>query len=197
MPCLSIELDDVPIATINCSGMEIVAISIEGALDINPKATVDATGGNFAADGCGYLIWVSEKPLPAGEVLRVTLNELCEKADEGKTIAALFPEAAPCTQTDFTITREMAEEIRARPRLHESFAVQVDTSTGFHAVATSNSERSNFSLKVGWDFTRPNQARVYLHSWGLEDAQARRAGAVHMEAVLSVGDGVSVVLDPE
>ena len=135
MPSLCVELDGVRITTISLADGDIVHVSVHGALDRNPKAVLDAAGGNYGPGGRGYLIWVSELPMQAGAVLKVTLHEACENPDEGKTIQELFPDDEPCTQTDFTLNDEMAAEIRARPQLHQAFSVQASTSRGGQAMA--------------------------------------------------------------
>ena len=194
MPGISIQLGGSHVATINLSGMDVVDVSVHGALDQNPKAALGAIGGNYAEGGCGHLIWISDQSLLPGEVLSVKLNEACDGSDQGKTIQELFPDDEPSAQTDFTITDEMAAEIRTRPRLHEDFAVQVETSLGPRAVAVSNEHNTSFTFGVLWDFTRPTQARVRLTTHCLEDVLARRTGTNHLETILSVGDSASFVL---
>lgn len=194
MPGITIELNGSHVATINLFGMDVVDVSAHGALDQNPKAALGAMGGNYAKGGCGHLIWVSEQSLLRGEVLSVKLNDACERWDQGKTIQDLFPDDEPSTQTDFTITGAVAAEIRARPRLHEEFFVQVETSQGQRAVAVSNEHNTSFTFGVLWDFTRPTQARVRLTTHCLDDVLARRTGTNHLEAILSFGDSASFVL---
>lgn len=113
MPGLAIELNGTHVSTISLSGMDVVDVSVHGALDRNPRAALDAMGGNYADGGYGHLIWVTEKSLSPGEVLSVKLIEACDITDQGRTIQELFPDDEPCTQTDFTINDEMASELRA------------------------------------------------------------------------------------
>ena len=61
MPGLAIELNGTHVSTISLSGMDVVDVSVHGALDRNPRAALDAMGGNYADGGCGHLIWVTEK----------------------------------------------------------------------------------------------------------------------------------------
>ena len=194
MAGISIQLDGSPIATINLSGMDVVEVSAHGALDQNPKAVLSASGGNYAHGGRGHLIWVAEKSLLRGEVLSVTLHDACDSSEEGKTIQELFPDEEPCTRTDFTINDEIAAQLRARPVLHNDFAVQVETSQGQRAVAVSNQHNTSFSFRVLWDFTRPAQARVRLATHCLEDVLARRPGTDHLTAILSFGDSAEFAL---
>ena len=194
MPCLAVELDGARVTMISLAGMDVVDVSVHGALDRNPKAGLHAMGVNPSAGGRSSLIWLPEQALLAGQVVRVTLVDTCEHADPGKTMEELFPDDEPCTQTDFTINAAMAAEIRSRPRLHQSFSVQASTSQGQQAMATSDEQSTSFTFGVVWDFAGPNQARVRLTTHCLDDVLARRAGPSHLEAMLALGDSASFML---
>lgn len=193
MPSLRVELDGARVTTISLADGDIVHVSVHGALDRNPKAALDAAGGNYEPGGRGYLTW-AELPVPAGAVLKVTLHEGCENPDEGKTLQELFPGEELSTQTDFTINDEMAAEIRARPQLHQAFSVQASTSRGEQAMAVSDTHNTSFTFHVVWDYTRPGQARVHLSTHCLDDIVARRLGTSHLQVLLSFGDSASFVL---
>lgn len=124
----------------------------------------------------------------AGEALNVKLIEACGITATGRTIQELYPDEEPDSQTDFTISEEMAAEIRARSRLNEAFSVEAATSYGQRAAAMSNEINTSFTFGFLWDFTLPNQARVRLTTHRLDDVLARKAGTSHLEAVLSLGD---------
>lgn len=194
MPGIIIELNGTHVATIDLVGMDVVSVSVHGALDQDPRAVLDASGGNYSDGGCGHLIWVAEQSVLPGEAWKVKLTDACGISDKGRTIQELFPDDEPVTQTDFTINDEMAAEIRARPRLHEAFAVEVATSHGQQAAAISNELNTDFTFGVLWDFTRPNQARVRLTTHCLDDVLARKPGTSHLESVLSFGESASFSL---
>jgi hypothetical protein len=118
----------------------------------------------------------------------------CAISAKGRTIQELYPDDEPVSQTDFTISEEMAAEIRSRPRLHEAFSVEAATTNGQHAAVMSDEQNTSFTFGVVWDFTRPNQARVRLTTHCLDDVLARRAGTKHLEAVLSLGGSASFSL---
>jgi hypothetical protein len=190
MSCISIEVNGRSIATISLAGMDVVDVSVHGALDRELKAMLSAMGGNYSEGGCGYLIWIAERGLLPGEVLSVKLSDACDIATQGKTIAELYPDEEPSTKTDFSISNEMAEEIRARPRLHEGFVVQVETSLAQEAKATSDDLNTDFTLSFLWDRYRPDQVRVRLATYCLDDVLARTGGTVHLKTNLSIGDNV-------
>jgi len=193
MPSLRVELDGARVTTISLADGDIVHVSVHGALDRNPKAVLDAAGGNYGPGGRGYLTW-AELPVPAGAVLKVTLHEACENPDVGKTLQELFPGEELSTQTDFTLNDEMVAEIRARPQLHQAFAVQAGTSRGEQAMAASDAHNTDFTFHVVWEYTSPDQARVHLSTRCLDDIVARRHGTSHLQTMLSLGDSASFVL---
>lgn len=170
-------------------------MSVHGALDQNPKASLHAMGGNYSEGGCGHLIWVADQSLLPGETLSVKMTDECCIADKGRTIQELYLDDEFSTQTDFTINDEMAAEIRARPRLHEAFSVQVETSNGQNAAALSNELNTSFTFGVLWNFTRPTEVRVRLNTHCLDDVLARKVGTNHLEGVLTFGDSASFSLN--
>lgn len=194
MSCISIEVNGRGIATVKLAGMDLVDVSVHGALDREQKAILSAMGGNYSEGGCGHLIWIADHNLLPGEVVGVSLIASCDFATQGKTIAELYPGEEPSTRTDFSISDEMAEEIRARPRLHEGFVVQVQTSLAEVASATSDELNTDFSFSVLWDRFRPDQVRVRLATYCLDDVLAKTGGNEHLKNILSSGDHVTFSL---
>lgn len=191
MPSMSIEVNGIRIATIGLSGMHVVDVSVHGALDREPKASLSAFGGNYEEGACGHLIWIDEHPLRRGDVVSVEFHELCEAADQGRTIEELYPDEPPCTRSDFAISDEMAAEIRSRPRLHDAFAVQVETSSGQTGSAESDDLNTDFRFGIVWDSFRPTQARIRLSTYCFDDVLARTGGHEHFKTALDLGDSVS------
>ena len=196
MPCLSIQLDGAQVTTIDLDEMHVVDVSVRGSLDQVPRATLGAMGGNYGEGGSGHVIWVSDLSVQPGQSVSVEFTEDCAMGDRGRTIQELFPDDEPCTETDFALTEAMIAEIRARPNLHESFAVQIETSTGQHAIAVSNERSTSFTFRVLWDWTRPSQVRVHLSTHFLDDIIERNGGTNHMEEFLSFENGALFTLLP-
>lgn len=194
MPCITVDLNGNRIATIGLAGLQLVDVSVFGALDQEQKAILGAGGGNFSEGGCGYLIWIAERDLQPGDVVNVSLNEACDSADRGKTIDELYPDAEPSDKTDFRITEEMAAELRARPRLHEAFIVQAGTSSGQHAKAASDDRNTHFRFGFLWDNLHPEQARVGLRTHCLDDVLARTGGSRHLQTKIAMGGSASFSL---
>jgi hypothetical protein len=194
MPSLAIDVNGTRIATIGLAGMQLVNVHVHGGLDGEQKAVLDAHGGNYAAGGCGHFIWVEEHALLPGDVVSVSLDASGDSGDRGRTIDELFPGAEPSTRTDFTISDEMATELRARPRLHERFVVEAGTSAGGQAQAASDDLNTDFGFLVGWNSFQPHQARVSLRTHCLDDVLARRGGSDHLRTTLALGESASFTL---
>ncbi|MEJ7805988.1 MAG: hypothetical protein WKG03_08745 [Telluria sp.] len=114
MPGLSIQLDGAQVAVINLDGMNVVDVSVHGALDQEPRAALGAMGGNYEEGGCGHLIWVAKMAVQPSQAVSVTFTEECGKGDCGRTIQEMYPDDEPSARTDFTLTEAMITEIRAR-----------------------------------------------------------------------------------
>ena len=194
MSSISIEVDGIGIATIGLAGMDVVDVSVHGSLDREQKATLSAMGGNYSEGGCGHLIWIAERCLLPNKVLNVRLHETCANATQGKTIVELYPAEEPSTNFDFSISDERAAEIRALPRLHEGFMVQVETSSGLEAKATSGDFATDFTFRFLWDRFRPDQVRVRLATYCLDDILARTGGTEHLQTTLSFGNSASFLV---
>jgi hypothetical protein len=194
MPSFVIAVNGTRVATIDLAELDVADVSVHGALDAFPKTRMNAAGSRCAASGSSHWIWIAEHALLPGDVLRVTLRDQCDNADRGKTIAELYPDEAPCTITDFSITEEMATEIRARPRLHDDFSVHAETSAGQQASATSDDLHTEFSFGLLWDSFHPSQARVRLSTYCFDDVLARTGGTTHLQTMIGLGDSASFVL---
>lgn len=194
MTTLSIDVNDTRIATISLAGLQVVDVSVRGALDCTSKATLSAMGGNYREGGSGHLIWIDAHPLLAGEIVHIGLHDIGGPGDPGKTIHDLYPDEAPSTRTDFSISAEMAAELRARPRLHEAFVVNAWTSCGQQVSATSDDRHTDFVFSIVWDESRQDQARVALRTHCLDDVLNRTLGQHHLTTILSSGNSAAFEL---
>lgn len=194
MATLSVDVNGVRVATIGLTGLQVVDISVRGALDRASKAALSAFGGSYGEDGRGFLIWIDEHPLLVGDIVRIGLNDTHGIGDRGKTMQELYPDEALSTQTDFSISEDMAAQIRAMPRLHEAFVVHASTSCGEQASATSDDLNTDFTLGIVWDGFHRHQARLRLSTHCLDDVLARTGGKQHLETILSLGHSATFQL---
>jgi hypothetical protein len=194
MASITIDVGGIRVATMDLAGLQVANVSIHGALDRDPKAALDAMGGDYADGGRGFLVWVAERALRAGEAVCVTLRAAGGDGDRGRTIAELFPDAEPSARTDFTISADMAAELRARARLHEHFIVRAEVPAAAPAEAASDDRNTDFSFSVLWNSHDPDRARVRLATHCLDDVLARTDGTTHAQGMLAVGDSARFVL---
>lgn len=197
MPGLSVELNRTRIATIDLAPLEVLDVAIHGALNIDPKARLHS-GSTHCIDGVrGSLIWIAERYLVPGDILSVRLDAACGVADRGRTIDEVYPEVEggkPFSKDDPVMDENTLAQLRARPRLHDAFLVQVETSSGEQATAASDDLHTDFSFTLLWDRFRPDQARIRLASYCLHDVLQRTGGTTHLKTMLSAGDSAKVVL---
>lgn len=196
MPSIVIEVNGSPVSTIDLTALQVFGVSVHGALDRNPKAGLDASGGNYSDGGCGYLIWIANQDLLSTDIVCVRFEAASCRGEQGKTLAELYPDLEPSTETDFTISDEMAAEIRARPRLHQGFIVEASTSGGQQAKAASDDLNTDFNFSLLWDNSRPDHARVRLSTYCLDDVLARTGGNEQLQTTLSPGESVVFSLLP-
>lgn len=196
MASISIRIDRSPFASISLGHLTMLDVSVTGALNRESKCDLSAGGGDFRECGRGYLIFVDQVLIKAGQVISVMFTAGTGSGDPGHTIAELYPDAAPCPRADFSITEEMAAELRARPMLHEAFTAQVETSCGSHAIATSDRQNTDFTFRVLWTDDAPDTARVHFTTCCLNDVLARRCGTTYLRATMALGGVASFTLLP-
>lgn len=194
MPSILIEVNGSRVTTIDLAGMQVVDVAIHGGLDGENKATLSAMGGNYADGACGHLIWIDQHALLPGHVVCFKLQEDCANADRGQTLEELYPNEEATTNTDFTISDAMDAELRARPRLHDEFIAQVETSSGERITAVSDNLNTNFRFGLLWDWLHPDRARMRLATYCFDDVIAGRGGQEHVETLLAHGEQVSFSL---
>lgn len=194
MAGIAIAMNGTRTAAIGLDGMQVVSVFVHGALHREPKAVLEAHGGNYRAGACGHLIWIAEHPILPGDMLTIAFEAHCDSVDHGLTIDELYPDAAPSTKADFSITDEVAADIRARPRLHDAFLVHVETSSGEQASAASDDRNDDMMFSLVWDDTHPDQLRVHFRTCCFDDVAAKRGGTTHLQTMLAVGESVSMTL---
>jgi hypothetical protein len=188
MPGISIVLNGRRIATIDLAGLQVVSVLVSGALDRDPKAVLDAHGGNYRAGGGRHRIWIAEHALLPGDRVTMAFDATADGADQGHTLAELFPDAVPATKTDGTVSAGQAAEMAARPQLHDAFIVDVATVQGQQARAASDAANTAFLLGLVWDDGRPDQARLRLGTYGVDDVPAKTGGTTHLKTMLALGE---------
>ncbi|MBU9423726.1 hypothetical protein [Burkholderia gladioli] len=174
MPALEIMLDGVTVAAVSTSELTMLAARVSGMLVHEAIASLNVSGGNYSQSGSStYLTWIADTPLQAGQQIRVLFHQDGQSSHAGKTIDELYPDEPPVAQTDFVPTAEMFHELRAMPKVHEKFVIDLSASSGasFHGETTAPED--SFALSILWDSTHPERARVSLHSNSLDNLETK------------------------
>ncbi|MDM5182220.1 hypothetical protein PO883_34185 [Massilia sp. DJPM01] len=193
MAALRIEVDGVGLVTVNLDGMHLLHVSVGSSLHEEAPAGLEVHGGTYGDGVNGHRIWVSDKLLMPGQSVKVSLIECDGPFDEGQTMREMFPEEES-EEFDFTMTDARAAELRARPRLRNSFSMKVEKSSGPRCSVDSDPQNDQFTFMVLWDQTRPLQARLSVRTYCFEDVIARQIGNDHLRDTLAVGESVTCLV---
>lgn len=198
MPALSVSIDGVTLATVSTDGYDVLSVRAGGTRIDNELATLDLSGGSYPEFGeSTYLTWISDVPLQAGQVVTVTFLETASSSHGGKTIEELFPDEPPSTQTDFKPTAEMFAELRATPTLRDRFSFRLVSSSGTNFAGETAPDEHGFGFTVLWNSSSPERASASLHSYTLNNLEARGPMNNHVEERLRYGEWVQFELVAE
>lgn len=191
MPALRVSIDGATLATVSMDGYDVMSVRAGGTRIADGLATLDLSGGSYPEFGeSTYLTWINEVPLQTGQVVTVTFLEAASSSHAGKTIEELFPDEQPSTQTDFKPTAEMFAELRAMPALRDRFSFRLVSSSGTNFAGETALDEHGFGLTVLWNSSNPERARVSLHSYTLNNLEARGPMNNHVEEKLHYGGWV-------
>jgi hypothetical protein len=195
MPALSVAIDGVTLATVSTDGYDVMSVRASGTRIDDDLATLDLSGGSYPEVGESiYLTWINDVPLQTGQVITVTFLEAATSSHAGKTIEELFPDEPLPTQTDFKPTAEMFSELRTMPVLLERFSFRLASSSGTNFAGETTPDEHGFGFTVLWNSSNPERARVSLHSYTLNNLEARGPMNDHVEEKLYYGDWVQFEL---
>lgn len=197
MAALRIDVDGVELATVNLEGMHLMHVSVHSSLHEEAATQLEVHGGTYgdttATDG--HRIWVNDKHLLPGQLVRVSFVESAAQFDQGQTMDELFPNREePAEEYDFTMTDARAAELRARPKLRESFSANVVTSSGTECRVGSSPKNDQFTFMILWNNTRPEQARLSVRTYCFEDVIKRQRGNDHLQGTLATGEFATCVV---
>jgi hypothetical protein len=191
MPALDIKVDGVKIATVSTDGLDVLALNVGGTQVDEGLASLDVSGGRYPEDAKPTsLIWIACTPLRPGQEINVVFVENGKSTQPGKTIEELFPEEPSMTQTDFKPTRELFQELRAKPKLREKFFFRLLSSSGASFVGESAPSEHGFGFTVLWNSFHPERARVSLHTYSLDSLETRSPSNNLFEEKITYGGSV-------
>lgn len=191
MPALSVSVDGQELATVNTSGLTMLAFHLFGNRSNAELALLDMNGGCYGAEKKSHLIWISNRRLEAGQAVVVSLVADAPTSHAGKTIDQLFPDEAPCEKTDFTPSAAMFDELRKREMLRDGYAFSLASPAGPLYAGRTEGEEDQFGLNVVWTaLHRPDSARFSLGTTTLENVRTRSPSRQHVHDWLRIGDSL-------
>lgn len=197
MPALSVSVDGEELATVATAGLSMIAVRLDGSRWDTEAATLDMSGGNYRDGASRHLTWIDLRSVAPGQVLRVACIADEQTNPAGKTFEDMFPDEPRCTQTDFTPTAAMFEEIRARPLLRAGYTFRLATSAGMDYTGRTREDEYGFSLSVLWTaLYRPECARFSLRSHTVEQLRARAPARDHVRGDLWLGQHLRFQFTP-
>jgi hypothetical protein len=197
MPALSVSVDGEALATVATAGISMIGIRLDASRWGTEAATLDMSGGNYRDGTSRYLTWIDHRSLAAGQVLRVDCVADAQTSPAGKTFEEMYPDAAPGTQTDFTPTEAMFDEIRTRPLLRSGYTFRLATSAGMDYTGHTREDEYGFALSVLWTaLYRPECVRFSLRSITFEQLRTRTPARDHVSGELWPGQSLRFQFAP-
>lgn len=141
-----------------------------------------------------YLIWLNELAILSGQTVTVSFRQGGPTSAPGKTVEELYPDEGPAEGTDFKLTTQMMQELRARPQYRPGWAFEVRASNGVSYAGLTNEAEHGFGFSVLWTVHRPERASISLHSYTLESLEKRTPMQYHVRMNLELGSSVDLVV---
>jgi len=195
MATIVVSIDGTKLAAVCCDEYDVVSVGVHGTRVEPELATADMTASRYPEGGeSTYLIWISDLALSPGQTVTVSFCEEGSSSGPGKTIEELYPDERPSDETDFTLTAQMVQELRARPRYRSSWAFELRASNGVSYTGRTGEGEHGFGFSVLWNHHRPERASVSLHSYTLESVEKRTPMHYYVRTHLEMGSSVDLVV---
>lgn len=196
MPALSVSVDGILLATVSTGEYNIVTVRASG--DVVNKNFVGlevVASYNPEIGDSIYHIYVSEYQLLPGQIVTIQMLESALTSHKGKTIDECYPDESPVEKNfDFTLTTDIYDELRKKPRLREKFTLRVESTNGSIFLGDTDPGIHGFSFYVLWDSWSPESSRVSLHSHTLKGLETREPMTNYFKGQIQPGD--SILFEP-
>jgi len=200
MPAFAISIDDQLIATIDTQGLLVFSVRMGGNLSDEELASLHVSAMRDLPDGDPqtHCIFVSDLAMQAHQTVAIAMNATGSTNPQGKSIKELYPEASdsPVENFDFRFTESQYLEARARPTYRSSLSFRYESTTGEVQEQTTSAGQDTFAFSVLWDWTRPESARVSIHSSSLENIRDRSVGVDYVRDTLEIGQRAAITMLP-
>lgn len=195
MPAFSVYVDNILVVTVNCEKLDVFSVRVSGTRVEEEFASLGVSGGAYPEGGeSTNLTWVNEVPLEPGQSVRVLFAESGTTSAQGKTIEELFPEADPEESFDFTPTKEMFEELKAKSKQRVGYSFEYCSPEGKTVKVSTTQGEHGFSFTVLWNSQRQSRARVALNSYTVESLQQHEPGTYHVQEHFQFGQAVAIIV---
>ncbi len=196
MPALSVSVDGILLATVSTDEYNIVTVRASGDVVNTDFVGLEVAASCNPENGDSiYHIYVSEYQLLPGQIVTVQMLESALTSHKGKTIDECYPDEEPIDKNfDFTLTADIYDELRQKPRLREKYSLRVESTNGSRFIGDTEPGIHGFSFSVLWDSWSPESSRVSLHSHTLKGLEAREPMINYFKDQIKPGD--SILFEP-
>ena len=194
MTALCLTIDDVLVAAVDLTQVDMLAVHLHGSLHRPDMALLSCHGGTYPADAPSTFRSWAEQVLPrAGQAVTVRLADSVPagQVTQGRTLAELYPDEPPCARTDFTPTPQEKEALRRQPRVRTGFSWALTTPEGDQLAGRNGADDDSFAFSVLWTQDRPHQARVRFSASNIDNVLRRAGGTDLYQGRLDVGASVT------
>jgi len=199
MTGLLLSLNDKPLLKVATENLEVLDVSVRGAVD-NPEVSyIEVRGGGYAANNChSHLIWVHEKAMHTNDELLVEFVDVIESPEAGRNASEFFAdESLPSSGAGQQGPVESLPDTPCsdsgippggggqRPQV--KFYFRIDASNNSPIDAGSKDGDSHFNFHVLWNWKNPAHVQVVLHSNNEAAIRNLMSGNEHANFIMTVG----------
>jgi len=190
MPAIKVEIDSIHRVTVSADGFALLSVDVSAVRTDEEPPHLAISASKYPPVGDrSYLLWEDWLPLESGQVVAVSMVESAQTSRPGKTIDELYPEG-PAVLDNPKTAAEVFADLRSRPPMYKVFEFHLETSTGFSFAGNTSVDDHGFGFSVTWHESRPERARVSLHSYTLDSLEHKTPMTDHVRQEILSGECV-------
>ena len=196
MAAISVATNSIILATISTEAKNIVSVHIHGDT-IGPElAHINATGGNYeGASNSDHRIFIADYEITESHRIEISFSEGVLDFPLGKTIDDFYsddePEFGPWQPES-----EIWEFLRHKPKVRDGFKLELVKPNGEIVSVQTAPGSYSFGLSVGWNWKRPDTARISLTSASIDAIENRRGSTDHASFRIKLGQSICFFVNP-
>jgi len=189
-PGFRVLLNEQHLVTIAADNLNILGVSVMGSCVREELANCEVSGGlyNEGPENIS-LWWTPDLELQADDELTIEFLQDTRISRPGKTTEELYPEG-PTDEDRAPSNDERLRQLENTPQVRNGFHFALTAPDGGQLRVLSQDSDHGFAFSVRWDWTRPEQARVSLHSYSLVSLKDRAGGTDYARFKIAYGDQV-------